>query len=214
MKTHPIRPLSIAVAFAAALSTSHAAFNYTETFSVDNDAAGWFVFTDASVASIAQNPVTDRLDFSATGYGLFFLGADDNTSLGAFTGDYASFPIHAVSFDLSLGVGSTVSDLFVQLTNFTEDETWQSTLTPNAPGTTATFTLPTDSSGTGWTQISGDQSFAFLLDDVEDFSLLFVGSGNLAGSLDNVSAIPEPSTALFGGLAALGLLRRRRTARA
>jgi hypothetical protein len=205
-----IHHFSIALAIAATAATASAAFPYTETFSIANDNAGWTEFALADSSTFGQNPATEQLDFSATNYSLFFLSAGDTASLGAFTGDYTTFPIDQLSFELTLGAGSTVTDLYVQLTNFTEDETWQYLLTPNAAGTTAIFDVPTTLSGAGWTQVSGDQTFAFLLADVEDLSIVLGGSANVSGALDNVTAVPEPSSAVLCALGSLGLLRRRR----
>ncbi len=192
---------------------AHAASPYVETFNIDNDDQGWFAVTNATTSSVAQNPTTDRLDFSGSDYTLFYFGADAAASGGAFAGDLATAGIYGFQFDLTINTGSQVSAMYFEITNLTEDETWQYSLAVPAFGSDTSFFVPLGSA-TGWIQTSGSESFAFILGQTEEVALAFsqTTSGNLNASIDNITAVPEPSSIMIAGLGLLAALRRRRIA--
>ncbi|NJM37602.1 MAG: PEP-CTERM sorting domain-containing protein [Akkermansiaceae bacterium] len=118
--------------------------------------------------------------------------------------------INQFSFDLTINPGSSVSELFFEITNLTEGETWQYALTLPAFGTNTSFLVPL--SGAGWTQTSGDENFAFILGQTEEISIVLgsATAGNVSGSIDNFASIPEPSTTIIAALGLLTAISRRR----
>ncbi|NJR42950.1 MAG: PEP-CTERM sorting domain-containing protein [Akkermansiaceae bacterium] len=159
---------------------------------------------------MVQNLTTDRLDFFSLSSSLFFITADASSSGGAFVGDYLGDGINQFSFDLTINPGSSVSELFFEITNLTEGETWQYALTLPAFGTNTSFLVPL--SGAGWTQTSGDENFAFILGQTEEISIVLgsATAGNVSGSIDNFASIPEPSTTIIAALGLLTAISRRR----
>lgn len=201
---------SCAVALA---SSSFAAAPFIETFSLENDTAGWFELPVADATTFGQNPATGALDFSATNFSLYYIIADAAASSGAFSGDYTAAGLDSASFDLAIAGGSGVENVYIELSNFSEGESWLYQLTPTINGGFVSYVVPIDSFGTGWTQTAGDASFSFLLGNVEEFAIALEGSGDLTASVDNIQIVPEPASAalLLTGLLAMGA-RRRRTA--
>lgn len=206
---HIVLPTLAALLSCAAPAT--AASTYLETFSNDGNDEGWFQVSNGSAPSLAQDPGTDRLAFAASDASLFYIAADAAASGGAFVGDYVAAGVYQFTFDLTIDALSSVTGLYFELTNLTEGETWQYALALPSFGTDTSYTVPLG--GAGWTQTSGDENFAFILGQTEEIGVaLSAGApGVMAGSIDNIAAVPEPSAAF---IAALGLLtaatRRRR----
>lgn len=201
---------ALCCAFAGTLPAGAASI-YSETFSNDGSAEDWFEVSNGLSTTLAQEPVSDVLAFSGTGSSIYYLVADSLSSGGAFSGDYTSAGIGGISFELLLDPGSVVNGLIFELSNPTEGETWQYALTP-VIGTATQYFVPISPDGSGWVQTSGDDSFAFLLSQVEEagIAMTATAAGDLSGHLDSVSTVPEISSAALacGGMALL--LRRRR----
>ncbi len=195
---------TLALAWMCAAST-HAASIYTEAFDIDNNAQGWFSVSNGSAETVSQNASLDVLNFSGTGYSLFYLAADNAASTGAFSGDYITAAINGIVFDLNIASDSSINQIFFEISNLTEGETWQYGLNVPAFDATTSFFVPLDISGIGWTQTAGDQNFSFLLGQTEEIGIVFSNntSGNITGSIDNVTTVPEPSSALLGVLGML-----------
>ena len=205
--------LSAAIcAFAA--SAAHGAAIFTETFSNAGDTSGWYTVADTADDVVTQDPVANTLLFTGSGASLYYVAADVSASGGAFAGDYTAAGINGLSFTLTLAPSNNLNDVVVELVNFTNDETWHYTLTPAAAGVAQNYFIPLPSDGTGWTQISGDQPFSYILGNVEEMGLAFTSptAGNVSGVLDNVAAVPEPAAAAPLALASLftAFARRRR----
>lgn len=201
----------IAILLIACAAPVSAASLFLESFSTDNNDQGWFQVSTASSVFLAQNPTTDALDFGGTDYSTFYVVADSLSSGGAFSGNYSAAGIFAMQFDLTLGLGSSVTAIFFEITNLTEGETWQYALPVPTLGDTTSFVVPLGSS-IGWTQTSGDENFAFILGQTEEIGIGFTSSpnGNLTAALDNVASVPEPSALVFTGVAGLIAAARRR----
>ncbi|MBC7979548.1 MAG: PEP-CTERM sorting domain-containing protein [Armatimonadetes bacterium] len=199
---------------ACTLPAAAASLFFVETFSVDDDEQGWFPVSVASGEMLQQNTATDMLDFSGTAYSSFYVAADGLSSAGAFTGDYPAAGVTGFTFDLFLASTSTVDGFYFELANFTEDETWQYTIPVPSFDTTNNFFIPFDN-GLGWSQISGDQPFSFILGQTESIGIAFTSasSGDIAGSIDNIGTVPEPSAlAIFALTGLLATTRRRKKA--
>lgn len=210
MKNSIIPALSILL---AAAMPAIAASPYLETFSDDNDDQGFFVVSNGALPSVSQNPTTDRLEFNGADSTLFYIAADAGSSnTSVFAGDYITGGVYGFTFDLTINNGSSVTEIYFEISNLTEDETWQYTLTLPTFGTDTSFLVPL--SPGGWTQTSGNESFNFILGQTEDIGIVLASntSGPLSGSLDNFASIPEPSAFALSGLAGLVLASRRRRA--
>lgn len=208
MKHIALPTLAVLLACAAPAT---AASTYLETFSNDNNDEGWLQVSNGSAPTIAQNPATDRLDFSDSNSTLLYAVAGSGSSGGALVGDYSAAGIYQFTFDLTINAGSSVTGLYFELTNLTEGETWQYTLALPTFGTDTSFTVPLAEAG--WTQTSGDENFAFILGKTEEIGIALGADapGVIAGSIDNIAAVPEPSAAViavFGLLAAVSRRRR------
>ena len=107
--------------------------------------------------------------------------------------------------------GSTISGLYFEITNLTEGEAWQYLLPTPGLGAVANYQVPFSTSASGWVQNSGDESFAFILSQIEEVGISFTTTGpaKISGSIDNVTTVPEPSALVFA-LAGLTILTRRR----
>jgi hypothetical protein len=208
--------VAAAAVFAASLTASvQAVTNYTETFSIDNDAAGWTNLAVATSPTSAQNPVTDVLDFSASNLSLFYLVADASASNGAFVGRYLNtlgdgVEFNEIRFDLAGTIPSGVA-YFAELT----DSSGTTCRYEIAPSTLPqSVIIPIDLTGTGWVPVAGSNTFAQLLGDVKEVAIGFSTqnpSVSIAGSIDNVQVIPEPGAVGLIGLAAgFALVSRRR----
>ena len=76
-------------------------------------------------------------------------------------------------------------------------------------GTTISVFVNGSQIGSTFTKGDGGYSNNYI---TTEQSMDFVGSSIMTGTIDNISifAVPEPSTALLGGLGVLAMLRRRR----
>ena len=209
-----LNSLRLAAAFAAAAVSAQA---YTETWSVDGDSAGWSAFAIATTSAVQQN-FQGGLALTAEDYSRYDAIADAAASGGAFVGSYAGYA--SFNFDLTIDAAATVNGLAVRLYDSVSGHEWTYALAYTL-GVPASFTVPLDPAGAGWTQQAGPaESFSVILGAVEEISLVFtaddvVGAENLSATLDNATlvAIPEPgSAAALAGVAVLvfGLGRRRR----
>lgn len=188
-----------------------AASLYLETFSTDNDTSGWSRFSNGTVDSLVQNTTQDNLEAGANDYTILYAIADSTSSTGAFVGDFTTAGVGAFRFDLLITAGSSVTNLFFELNNFTDSETWAYHLALPAFDTMTTYSVPLG--GAGWTQSSGSQPFSYILANTEEIAIGFEndGSGSILAKIDNVETIPEPSAFfLLGGAALLSTTRRRR----
>lgn len=193
----------------------HAASIYTETFSNDGNTEGWFAVTDATTGSvlpgdIGHNPTEDILVFGALNYGVFYAAADATSSGGAFSGNYVAAQIYGVTFKMIVYFGSTVNGLFLELANYTNGVTYQHPFaTPLGMDTNYAINFDSPS----WTQTTGAPvAFNSFLNDVEEVGFAFTGDGtsNLGVGLDNFATVPEPSSLVLLGCAALVATTRRR----
>lgn len=205
--------LSIGIGLATQ-QTAYSANIYVETFPSALPKSGWlFGGLASSGGMIEQN---DRYEFFSNNYERHSLFAIPSTSNGAFVGDYINTNIKKIEFDFQLDAGSAVSELHFDLTGSTSSLTrWQFILTTPSIGTIQRYSIPLTPDGTGWVRTSGSESFATTLSDVSEIAISLenttVHPGNIAGYLDNVSTVPEPSLPilLMSGLFTCFVSRRR-----
>jgi hypothetical protein len=214
----PFRLVALA-ATALALPSTAPAQTVTLRFS------GTANFVGAPLASsfAVGNPYTFTLTYNPAAAGTY----SGDTSR-TFTAQSASFTIQGTAGAWT----STLTDPRIQITDGSYDEfsvtTWDTftnttvggrtlssvnlRLYANAPGPLSTFlTAPSDLTLTGWSTAPSSTGFYtyWLPGGGTDFMRFGISS------IENLSAVPEPSTyALLGGLAALGgVLWHRRRAR-
>ncbi len=199
-----------ALSFCACAGPLAAASLFLETFSTDNDTSGWFHISTGTTDFLNQDPGDDHLRTGAIDFTVLYVIADSSSSGGAFVGDLSAAGIGAFQFDLNLVPGSSITNLFFELANFSDGETWAYNLSLPLFDTDTTFIVPLD--GAGWTQSSGSQSFSYILGNTEEIAIAFEseGTGSMAASIDNVQSIPEPTSIALLGFAALFATARRR----
>lgn len=195
--------LLTALTFCACAAPLAAASLYLETFSTDNDTSGWFHLSTGTSDFLNQDPGQDNLQAGATDFTVLYVIADSGSSGGAFVGDFSAGGVGAFQFDLNISSSSAVTNLFFELGNLTDGETWAYNLALPAFGTTTTFLVPLD--GAGWTQSSGSQPFSYILGNTEETAIGFGsgGTGSMTASIDNVQSIPEPASIALLGFATL-----------
>lgn len=201
--------LLTALTFCACAGPLAAASLYLETFSTDGDTSGWFQSSNGTSDFLSQSPA-DNLFAGATDFTVLYLIADSTASGGAFAGDFVTAGVGAFQFDLSIDSGSAVTNLFFELANLTDGETWAYNLALPAIGTTTSFFIPLN--GAGWTQSAGSQPFSYILGNTEETAIGFGsgGTGSMTASIDNVQSVPEPTSIVLLGFAALFATTRRR----
>lgn len=202
--------LLTALTICACAGPLSAASFFTETFSTDNDTSGFFHVSTGSSDFLNQDPVADNLQAGATDFSTLYIVADSLASGGAFVGAFPDAGPNNFLFDLTIASGSAVTNLFVELSNLTDGETWTYNIALPAFDTTTNIYVPLD--GVNWTQSSGSQPFSYILGNTEELAIGFGsdGSGSLTLAIDNVQYIPEPASMTLLGLGALLFAGRRR----
>jgi len=199
-----------ALIFCACAGPLAAASLHLETFSTDGDTSGWFHLSTGSSDFLIQDPGQDHLQTGATDFTTLYVIANSSSSGGAFAGDFPAAGVGGFLFDLNIASGSVVTNLFFELGNLTDGETWSYSLALPAFDTTTSLYVPLG--GAGWNQSSGSLPFSFIAGNTEEIAIAFGGggTGSMTATIDNVRTVPEPASIGFLGFGALLAMSRRR----
>lgn len=189
-----------------AVGTAMGATSFTENFDASTSLpAGW---TSSGSVSIETNPA-----YAVSGNNTLSIESTRNSNLWTTpTLGLAGATEATISFWWSTGPNSGAFGRFPQLQYSNDGVNFSTFAQISVPANAATVTAPTFFSDTVTT--AGD-GFAFSANSV--FRIVGDNDGGGNGAPFNIddfsvtsNAIPEPSTALLGGLGVLALLRRRR----
>lgn len=187
----------------AAPLTVHPSFPWTD---VDNGSgSGTSISGFSWVADSAGLADASRLTYSFTSLTLTtYSGGGPGDSLEIYTPDVGS--TFSFSYDGAVIATGTVTSLTVNTNFVTGAATGSSIIQLTAPGADTSFY---DEIGV---LSGGTHQMVF---DITSFDAVDASGNFTSAGIFSVSAVPEPSTyAAFFGLAALGLVSRRRTRRA